>query len=205
MNHLEVTGLVKRFGGLLATDHLDLRLARGEIHAVIGPNGAGKTTLVGCLLGFELIYFSELADWLALGLETLELSVRVIESSWVFVFAYVAYLTMRHYVWPHVEIATGYPVPSIARTLVSIVIFMVAVTFIYASIFDRSIVSIVAASGALTVVLGFALRRVHDAGVVHDQVRHAMRCQHQAGPRLHRRVRRHVHRIKVMGHAVRLA
>jgi branched-chain amino acid transport system ATP-binding protein len=54
MNQLEVTGLVKRFGGLLATDQLDLTLTRGEIHAVIGPNGAGKTTLIN-QLGGEII------------------------------------------------------------------------------------------------------------------------------------------------------
>ena len=54
MNHLEVRGLVKRFGGLLATDHVDLDLARGELHAVIGPNGAGKTTLIN-QLGGEII------------------------------------------------------------------------------------------------------------------------------------------------------
>jgi branched-chain amino acid transport system ATP-binding protein len=51
MTHLEVTGLVKRFGGLLATDHVDVTLTRGEIHAVIGPNGAGKTTLINQLSG----------------------------------------------------------------------------------------------------------------------------------------------------------
>jgi branched-chain amino acid transport system ATP-binding protein len=51
MNHLEVRGLVKRFGGLLATDHVDLDLVRGELHAVIGPNGAGKTTLINQLSG----------------------------------------------------------------------------------------------------------------------------------------------------------
>jgi branched-chain amino acid transport system ATP-binding protein len=48
---LQVEGLVKRFGGLLATDHLSLALAPGEIHAIIGPNGAGKTTLIHQLSG----------------------------------------------------------------------------------------------------------------------------------------------------------
>jgi branched-chain amino acid transport system ATP-binding protein len=48
---LQVRGLVKRFGGLLATDHVDLDVHRGEIHAVIGPNGAGKTTLIAQLQG----------------------------------------------------------------------------------------------------------------------------------------------------------
>ena len=50
---LSVSGLVKRFGGLLATDHFELELPRGELHALIGPNGAGKTTLM-CQLTGEL-------------------------------------------------------------------------------------------------------------------------------------------------------
>ena len=48
---LQVTGLVKRFGGLVATDHLDLHVAAGETLALIGPNGAGKTTLIAQLQG----------------------------------------------------------------------------------------------------------------------------------------------------------
>ena len=48
---LEVHGLRKRFGGLNATDGIDLRVEEGEIHAVIGPNGAGKTTLLSQLAG----------------------------------------------------------------------------------------------------------------------------------------------------------
>lgn len=48
---LQVEGLVKRFGGLLATDHAQLALPAGEIHALIGPNGAGKTTLIHLISG----------------------------------------------------------------------------------------------------------------------------------------------------------
>jgi len=48
---LVVAGLQKRFGGLAATDGLDLTVAGGELHAVIGPNGAGKTTLINQLSG----------------------------------------------------------------------------------------------------------------------------------------------------------
>lgn len=48
---LSVSGLVMRFGGLVATDHFNLELPKGELHALIGPNGAGKTTLMGQLTG----------------------------------------------------------------------------------------------------------------------------------------------------------
>ena len=48
---LQVDGLVKRFGGLLATDHARLEVLAGEVHALIGPNGAGKTTLIHLISG----------------------------------------------------------------------------------------------------------------------------------------------------------
>ena len=48
---LHVEGLVKRFGGLVATDHAELRVMPGDLHALIGPNGAGKTTLIHQLSG----------------------------------------------------------------------------------------------------------------------------------------------------------
>lgn len=48
---LHVDNLVKRFGGLAATDHATLQVQRGEIHALIGPNGAGKTTLIHQISG----------------------------------------------------------------------------------------------------------------------------------------------------------
>ncbi|THU00288.1 ABC transporter ATP-binding protein [Lampropedia puyangensis] len=48
---LQVHGLVKQFGGLMATDHANLSVEQGELHALIGPNGAGKTTLIHQLSG----------------------------------------------------------------------------------------------------------------------------------------------------------
>jgi branched-chain amino acid transport system ATP-binding protein len=51
MSALVTHKLVKRFGGVLATDHVSLTVEPGELHAIIGPNGAGKSTLIGQLAG----------------------------------------------------------------------------------------------------------------------------------------------------------
>jgi branched-chain amino acid transport system ATP-binding protein len=48
---LETQGLLKKFGGITATDHVNLKLAQGARHALIGPNGAGKTTLINLITG----------------------------------------------------------------------------------------------------------------------------------------------------------
>jgi len=50
---LEIHALNKSFGGIKATDDLNLSVETGELHAIIGPNGAGKTTLVGQLSGSQ--------------------------------------------------------------------------------------------------------------------------------------------------------
>ncbi len=48
---LKVSGLCKKFGGVNASDNVDLDVIKGELHAIIGPNGAGKTTLIAQLCG----------------------------------------------------------------------------------------------------------------------------------------------------------
>ena len=48
---LEIEGLTKRFGGVVAADEISLAIWPGELHAIIGPNGAGKSTLIAQLSG----------------------------------------------------------------------------------------------------------------------------------------------------------
>ncbi|MEW6242157.1 MAG: ATP-binding cassette domain-containing protein, partial [Chloroflexota bacterium] len=48
---VEMKGIVKRFPGVLANDHVDFQLRQGEIHSLLGENGAGKSTLMNVLAG----------------------------------------------------------------------------------------------------------------------------------------------------------
>ena len=52
MSLLEVEGVSKRFGGLVANQDISFSVRAGEIVGLIGPNGAGKTTLFNCIAGF---------------------------------------------------------------------------------------------------------------------------------------------------------
>ncbi len=47
---IQIENLVKRYGGLVALDHLNLNVKEGEIFGLLGPNGSGKTTAINCML-----------------------------------------------------------------------------------------------------------------------------------------------------------
>lgn len=52
MHAVQLKGITKRFGKVLANDHIDIDITKGNIHAIIGENGAGKSTIMEILYGF---------------------------------------------------------------------------------------------------------------------------------------------------------
>ena len=51
-NSIQVKSLVKRYKDLMALNHFDIEIRKGELLALLGPNGCGKTTAINSMLGF---------------------------------------------------------------------------------------------------------------------------------------------------------
>jgi len=85
-------GIVKRFPGVVANDHVDFTLKRGEVHALLGENGAGKTTLMNVLYGLykpnegeiyvknKRVHLKSPKDAIELGIGMVHQNFRLIES-----------------------------------------------------------------------------------------------------------------------------
>src|SRR5271166_6364989 len=99
---LAMTGLVKRFTGTLALDHVDYDVRRGEVHALLGQNGAGKSTLIKILAG---VYEADAGDIVFAGKAahpgTDELPIAFIHQD----LGLVEWMTVAE----NVAIQTGYP------------------------------------------------------------------------------------------------
>src|SRR5512135_2811309 len=92
---VEMNGIVKRFPGVLANDHIDFDLRQGEVHALLGENGAGKSTLMNVLAGLykpeegtidvggKRVYFGSPRDAIAAGLGMVHQHFMLVQSQTV--------------------------------------------------------------------------------------------------------------------------
>jgi simple sugar transport system ATP-binding protein len=89
---VQLKGIVKRFPGVLANDHIDFDLYPGEIHSLLGENGAGKTTLMSILYGLywpdegeifvkgRHLHFSSAQDAIRVGLEMVHQHFQLVKT-----------------------------------------------------------------------------------------------------------------------------
>ncbi|MEM8812819.1 MAG: ABC transporter substrate-binding protein [Pseudomonadota bacterium] len=88
----------------------------------------------------------------------LEILTPLLRCFWWFVPAIWITGLLPHLLWNPMAVRTGYPVPAIAQTFVSIFIYAISGLVVLSQVFGQSLTSIWAASGVLTIILGFALR-----------------------------------------------
>jgi len=116
MYAVEMKGITKRFGPVLASNGVDFYLKQGEIHALLGENGAGKTTLMRILYG---LYSADTGEILVNGQEvTIESPKDAIQAGIGMVTGLVIYLTALRTLPPD-ENAGPLPVRMRARMSMS--------------------------------------------------------------------------------------
>ena len=87
---LQMRGITKHFPGVLANDHIDLDIEKGEIHALLGENGSGKTTLMNILYGLYqpqegTIYFDGKEVNIKSPLQSIELKIGMVHQHFMLI------------------------------------------------------------------------------------------------------------------------
>jgi simple sugar transport system ATP-binding protein len=168
---LEARGLTKRFPGVLANDHVDLTLMKGEVHALLGENGAGKTTLMNMLYG---LYHPDEGEILVNGTplkmdspnEAIAAGIGMVHQH----FMLVQVMSVTENIMLGLGETRGFniKIPRILRTFLLILFVLVFLAFIYI-LFQANLywialaVFVVIAVGAL--ILMPLLRRMNKLGV----------------------------------------
>jgi ABC-type uncharacterized transport system ATPase subunit len=168
---LEARGLTKRFPGVLANDHVDLTLMKGEVHALLGENGAGKTTLMNMLYG---LYHPDEGEILVNGKpvrmdspnEAIAEGIGMVHQH----FMLVPVMSVTENIMLGLGETRGFniPIPRLWRTILLILLIIAFLAFIYVLFIAElywvgGLMFLVIALGAL--VLLPLLRRMNRRGV----------------------------------------
>ena len=101
-----VKGLVKRYKDLMALNHFEIEIQKGELLALLGPNGCGKTTLINCMLGFLTFDSGEIT---VLGENQFPFVLKLLQSLIVGVVLILDVLVLNHFVFDNFSFEKPHP------------------------------------------------------------------------------------------------